>query len=156
MKKKGVSDKQNHPADKLLLGEIREIILSARNTVVRNVDTIQVITNYEIGRRIVNYEQGGKTRAQYGGKILAHLSKKLIQEFGRGFSTTNLKLMRQFFLLYGPRIGQTMTDQLLNNQKGQTLSDQLPKTQTPFLQLLQSKSKSLPRKFTLSWSHYVF
>ena len=45
---------------RLLFREIRELILSARKTVIRNVDTIQVITNFEIGRRIVKYEQGGK------------------------------------------------------------------------------------------------
>jgi len=156
MKEQSDSDKQNPITDTALLREIRELILSARKTVVRNVDTIQVMTNFEIGRSIVNYEQGGKTRAEYGGKVLAGLSQKLIQEFGRGFSTTNLKLMRQFFLMYGTRIGQTVPDQLTNNQKSQTLSDQLPKTQTPPVQLLKSESELLLKKFTLSWSHYVF
>ena len=156
MKKIIKHDKQNISANTALFREIRKLILLARKTVVRNVDTIQVITNFEIGRRIVNYEQGGKTRAEYGEKTLAGLSQKLIQEFGRGFSTTNLKLMRQFFLMYCNRIGQTLSDQLTNNQKSQTLSDQLQKTQTPSAQLLKSDSESLSRKFTLSWSHYVF
>ena len=87
---------QNISDDRALFKEIRELILSARNTVARNVDTIQVITNFEIGRKIVKSEQGGKIRAGYGEKILAEISNKLTQEFGQGFSKTNLKLMRQW------------------------------------------------------------
>ncbi len=137
-----------------LFKEIRGLILSARNTVVRNIDTIQVVTNFEIGRRIVKYEQGGRIRAEYGEKTLAEISQKLTQEFGQGFSKTNLKLMRQFFLMYGNRIGQTVSDQFGNNRKNQVLSGQLQKTQTLSAQL--AKAESLSRKFTLSWSHYVF
>src|SRR3989338_6821660 len=146
--------KRNTFDNAALFREIRELILSARKTVIRNVDTIHVITNFEIGRRIVKYEQGGKTRAEYGEKILTGVSQKLTQEFGRGFSKTNLKLMRQFFLMYGNRIGQTLSDQSANNQKSQTVSGQLQKTQTPSAQLV--KVESLSRKFTLSWSQYIF
>ena len=153
MKEHIKSVKRNTFDDAALFREIRELILSARKTVIRNVDTIQVITNFEIGRRIVKYEQGGKTRAEYGEKILTGVSQKLTQEFGRGFSKTNLKLMRQFFLMYGNRIGQTVSDQSANNQKSQTLSGQLQKTQTPSEQLV--KAESLFRKFTLSWSQYM-
>lgn len=154
MKKQIKHVKRNTSDDTALFREIRELILSARNTVVRNVDTIQVITNFEIGRRIVNYEQRGKTRAEYGEKTLVEISQKLTQEFGHGFSKTNLKLMRQFFLMYGNRIGQTVSDQFTDNQKSQTLSGQLQKTHTSSAQLLQFETMSL--KFTLSWSHYVF
>lgn len=136
--------KQNILDDKVLFREIRGLILSARSAVVRNVDSIQVITNFEIGRKIVKYEQGGKARAEYGEKTLAEISQKLTQEFGQGFSKTNLKLMRQFFLMYGHRIGQTLSDQFDNNRKSQMLSGQL------------LKARLLPHKFTLSWSHYVF
>jgi len=141
MRKQIKPAKQNTSADTALFREIRELILSARNAVVRNVDTIQVITNFRIGQRIVNYEQGGKTRAEYGEKTLAEISQKLTQEFGQGFSKTNLKLMRQFFLMYCNLIGQTVSDQ---SQNKQTSSAQSVKTAL------------LSRKFTLSWSHYVF
>mgnify|MGYP001561953251 CR=1 FL=1 len=141
MRKQIKDAKQNISTDIVLFREIRELVLSARNTIIRNVDTIQVITNFEIGRRIVEYEQEGKIRAGYGEKTLAEISQKLTQEFGQGFSKTNLKLMRQFFLVYGSRIGQT-------------LSGQLQKTQTASAQ--SAKAESLSRKFTLSWSHYIF
>ncbi|MBI5360677.1 MAG: DUF1016 domain-containing protein [Planctomycetes bacterium] len=122
-----------------LFKEIRGLIISARRTVVRNIDTIQVITNFEIGRRIVEYEQKGEKRAEYGKALIEKLADKLTKEFGKGFSVTNLKLMRQFYLMYAGRIGQTVSGQLLSDSKSQTLSDQTQNKLTP-----------------LSWSHYVF
>lgn len=101
----------------LLVIEIRQLIISARKAVGRNIDTIQVITNYEIGRRIFNHEQAGKERADYGKKILSSLSIQLTKEFGKGFSLTNLKLMRQFYLITRNRIGQTVSDQFVPQKK---------------------------------------
>src|SRR5512136_529971 len=75
-----------------LLTDIRTLILSARQMAVRTIDTIQVLTNFEIGRRIVEQEQKGEQRAEYGKKILEKLSEHLGNEFGKGFSLTNLKL----------------------------------------------------------------
>ncbi len=97
---------------KNLLTEIRELILSARKAVVHSVDLIQVLTNFEIGRRIVEYEQQGEKRAAYGVAILADLAMALTSEFGKGFSLTNLKLMRKFYQTYREQIGQTVSDQL--------------------------------------------
>lgn len=134
----------------VLFQQIRELIRSARSAVVRNVDTIQVMTNFEIGRRIVEHEQQGAERAEYGKQILKELSKRLTGEFGKGYSLTNLKLMRQFYAMNQARIGQTPSGELFASEKSQTVSDQLP-TRTE-----KGKSQLLSRKFTLSWSHYVF
>jgi len=73
-----------------LIGELRLLIRSARQVVARSVDTIQVLTNFEIGRRIVEYEQKGEKRAEYGKALLKKLSAALTKEFGRGFSEDNL------------------------------------------------------------------
>ncbi len=62
--------------------------------------TFQVLTNFEIGRRIVEHEQKGEKRAAYGTEMLKELSARLTKEFGSGFFLTNLKLMRQFFVEY--------------------------------------------------------
>ena len=70
-----------------------------------------MLTNFEIGRRIVEQEQKGAKRAEYGQKLLKALSAALTREFGGGFSSTNLKLMRQFFIENQHRIGQTLSDQ---------------------------------------------
>ncbi len=90
---------------------IHELIVSARTTVARGVDVAQVFTNFEIGRRIVKEEQLGKDRATYGKEILKALADRLTGDFGKGFSQTNLKLMRIFYLQSQHRIGQSLTDQ---------------------------------------------
>lgn len=79
---------------------IRELLHRARQTVVRQIDTIQVVTNFEIGRMIVEHEQQGKQRADYGKALLKELSRRLAAEFGRGFSWQNLYSMRNFYLTY--------------------------------------------------------
>ena len=128
-----------------LLANIRALIASARNTVARGVDLVQVHTNFEIGRHIVEFEQQGEGRAEYGTQMLKRLAERLTAEFGSGFSATNLKLMRQFYALHGQRIGQTASGLFQTQTRqpiGQTLSDLL--------------ATSAGRPFSLSWSHYVF
>jgi predicted nuclease of restriction endonuclease-like (RecB) superfamily len=65
-----------------------------------------VITNFEIGRRIVEHEQKEAKRAEYAAELLQELSVRLIEEFGKGFSVSNLQLMRKFFIEYEKRIQQ--------------------------------------------------
>ncbi|OGH57038.1 MAG: hypothetical protein A3G34_08365 [Candidatus Lindowbacteria bacterium RIFCSPLOWO2_12_FULL_62_27] len=139
---------------------IREIILSARATVSRGVDLVQVHTNFEIGRRIVEEEQKGKRRADYGKEVIKALAKKLTGEFGNGFSQRNLEYMRRFYLLYQDRnaIAQSMSAQLGRGKIAQSLiaqsaSDQKGRTQAG---KLASIEKHPPRPFTLSWTHYFF
>jgi hypothetical protein len=64
-----------------LFRQIRELVLSARKVASRGVDTIQVLTNFEIGRSIVEHEQQGAQRAGYGKQILERLSERLVAEF---------------------------------------------------------------------------
>jgi hypothetical protein len=88
---------------KAFLEDIRKLIRSARATVARGVDLVQVHTNFEIGRRIVEQEQKGKGRAAYGEKVIMALAEQLTSEFGRGFSERNLAYMRTFYLAYEDR-----------------------------------------------------
>ena len=127
---------------------IRELVAGARSTVARGVDLVQVYTNFEIGRRIVQEEQRGKDRAAYGKEVIKALSNRLAEEFGNGFSPSNLKSMRQFYLQNQHRIGQTMTGQFDAPSRSQTVSGQLG--------ILQTLSGQSGRSFNLSWSHYVF
>lgn len=83
-----------------LFEDIRKKIVEARSTAAYNINTLQVLTNFEIGRLIVEYQQSGKKRAEYGKEIVKDLSKRLKQEFGRGFSEDNLGNMRRFYLTY--------------------------------------------------------
>jgi len=100
-----------------LYERVRQILETARSAVARSVDTAQVIANWLVGREIVEEEQRGHKKAMYGQKLIAELSKKLQKDFGSGYSATNLKLFRQFFLEYPDllrgRIGHTLRDQSL-------------------------------------------
>ena len=83
-----------------LYAQIGELLTRARRRVVRRVNETMVVTYYEIGRIIVEHEQGGAERAAYGQGLLKNLSKRLTKDFGRGFSKTNLENMRLFYLTY--------------------------------------------------------
>lgn len=108
----------------LLYERVRDLVVTARQTVARGVDLVQVRTNFEIGRHIVEFEQQGEARASYGKAVLKALAEQLTLEFGSGFSETNLKLMRQFYLLNGDRIGQTVSDFSVPMAIRQTLPDE--------------------------------
>src|SRR3972149_4735344 len=111
--------------------DIRKLITTARSMVVRNVNTLQVLTNFEIGHRIVEEEQKGSTRAEYGKQLLQELAEKLCDEFGAGFSERNLRNMRKFYLVYKDRLDQIR-------------------------QTTSAKSLEMSQPFQLSWSQYVF
>jgi predicted nuclease of restriction endonuclease-like (RecB) superfamily len=134
-----------------LISELRGLIQSARNTAATTINTLQVLTNFEIGRRIVEHEQKGAERAEYGKKLLKELSARLMEEFGGGFSPTNLRLIRQFYVEYRDRVSQFPSDVFAPRQICQTVSDKLQSETIP--QTLSAKSGKSP--FTLSWSHYV-
>ncbi len=85
---------------KELLGSLREIIQQARRQALRAVDAVQVRTCWEVGRHIVEREQGGKVRAGYGAGLLAVVAANLTAEFGRGFDERNLRSMRAFYLAF--------------------------------------------------------
>jgi predicted nuclease of restriction endonuclease-like (RecB) superfamily len=169
MKKPSVSKKAITPAktkpDGLttLLTEVRQLIQSARRGVSTVVDTFQVMTNFEIGRRIVEHEQKGAKRAAYGAELLKDLSARLSEEFGRGFSAVNLSQMRRFFLVWQDRaqIFQTASEKLGGLGILQTLSEKSASSeisQTASGKLVPTSIRQTPSgksPFTLSWSHYV-
>ena len=149
---KAVKAKSPAPDEPILplVQEIRDLVQGARRAAAQNVNTLQVITNFEIGRRIVEYEQKGSRRAGYGAHLLEDLSRKLTEELGRGFSSTNLKYMRQFYLEYrsaAPQIRQTLSD-----KSGALVQQESPIRQT----LSDHLSDRFNHNFTISWSHYVF
>lgn len=81
----------------VLFAKIADLLQSARQAVVRSVNQTMVYTYFEIGRMIVEDEQQGAARAEYGKQVLKELSAKLTHEFGKGFSVDNLQNMRQFY-----------------------------------------------------------
>lgn len=93
-----------------LYQEVREIIASARRNAVRSVDFCRVQMYWQIGRRILEEEQKGKERADYGSYLLKNLAKKLEPEYGSGFSVRQLEMCRQFYRIYP--IANTVCSQL--------------------------------------------
>lgn len=83
---------------KELVSEIRSIIESARTTAVRSVDFCRVQMYWQIGRRIVEEEQGGQTRAEYGKGLIKNLAKEIEPEYGSGFGQRQLERARQFYI----------------------------------------------------------
>lgn len=132
-----------------LVAEIREIVSEARSSAARQVNALAVWTRFDVGRRIVLYEQGGKARAEYGQAVLQSLSELLVAEFGRGWSVTNLTLMRRFYLVYRDRAPMSQTPSAISGEDTRTRIPQTPSA------ILPSHVASSP-PFTLSWSHYVF
>jgi len=90
----------NELIKKDLLDEVRQIIIEARNRVQQVVNSAMVQAYWQIGRLIVEDEQKGKARAEYGKKQLQQLSNQLTEDFGKGFDISNLRTMRRFYLAY--------------------------------------------------------
>ena len=91
---------QNDPPLQALVAQLRDLIRDARGRALRAVDAIQVLTCREIGRHIVEFEQGGASRAEYGKRLLPKLAESLTAEFGRGFDASNLRYMRLFYAAF--------------------------------------------------------
>lgn len=94
-----------------LLSDIRQIIEESRHAVFDGISIAQIEHNWKIGRRIVEEEQDGAKRAQYGAKTIAELSDRLCAEYGEGYSERNLREFRSFILFlerirFGTRVCQ--------------------------------------------------
>ena len=147
-----------------LLAGISDLLDQARRMSARTVNNILTFTYWEIGRRIVQYEQGGKARAEYGEGTLVQLSQDLTGKHGRGFSKRNLEQMRAFYL--GWEIAQTPSAQSRARAKiPPELRGGLEGSGQKFLQPASGKSNVSqstelgtmlpPMVFPLSWSHYT-
>lgn len=118
-----------------LVERIAEILNQARANVIRDINKAQVLAYWEIGREIVEFEQKGKARGEYGEQFIERLSEDMTRKFGRGFSYTNLKLMRLFYHSFPIR---------------QTRSDESQKSKTSII----PQTPSVKFEPMLSWSHY--
>ncbi|WP_290392675.1 PDDEXK nuclease domain-containing protein, partial [uncultured Duncaniella sp.] len=129
--------------DAQFISDIKAIVYTAKQKAYQAADLFQVAANWLVGRRIVEQEQHGQERAQYGKHIVELASEALTAEFGKGYSVVNIKSFRKFYLTFNNLlIGQTVSDQSENGLtiKGQSVSAEL------------ELAKILPSN--LSWSHY--
>lgn len=93
------------------LADIANIISQARNRIAHEINNTQTVAYWHIGRMIVEYEQQGRMRAVYGDTLIKRLSYDMTIRFGRGFSETNLKMMRLFYQSFPIR--QTASDEFV-------------------------------------------
>ena len=100
----------------MLIAESIELIQYARQITAKQVNLVQLMTYYSLGKWIVEEQQEGKERAKYGKHVLKKLSESLTKEFGRGFSETNLEYARKFYFTFADRISQTLFEELDKEQ----------------------------------------
>ncbi len=119
--------------------EIRRIVDSARSRAYAAVNSAMVEAYWLIGKQIVEREQQGENRATYGQNLIKELSKRLVQEYGAGFSVVNLKNMRFFYLTFRSTLNSDTDEQL---EKGHAV------------RALLDDASQIPYLGRLSWSHY--
>ena len=129
---------------KMLSGMV-SLLEQARLTAVRQVNAAMTAAYWDVGRRIVEFEQGGSARAGYGEEVIDRLSIDLSGRFGRGFSRSNLQVMRSFYLAFrtagiGPKTSRKPAE-----RKSQTVSGEFDPV----------RMAALTKAFPLSWSHYA-
>lgn len=119
---------------------------------VRSVDLSLVVRNWLFGRFIIEFEQHGADRAEYGAKLLSTLSERLKSAGIRGAGHTNLKQARQFYVKFGA-IGQTVSDESQAPEPGTEIRRATPDQSSVLLSA--GAIEALHGRFTLGWSHYV-
>ena len=141
--------KKYNDEDNMLVNDLRSIVSKARSKAFAAVNYSLVERNWRIGQRIVEEEQNGASRAEYGKHVIEVASAALTKEFGKGFSYTNIANYKRFYLTFSDlQILQTVSEEF-KKQKHQTLSDESS--------LLPQKGQTPPAQFELRflpWSHY--
>lgn len=141
--------KKYNDEDNMLVNDLRSIVSKARSKAFAAVNYSLVERNWRIGQRIVEQEQNGASRAEYGKHVIEVASAALTKEFGKGFSETNIMNFKKFYLKFKElTIPQTLSEEF-KKQKHQTLSDESS--------LLPQKGQTQPAQFELRllpWSHY--
>lgn len=142
-------EKKYNDEDNMLVNDLRSIVSKARSKAFAAVNYSLVERNWRIGQRIVEQEQNGASRAEYGKHVIEVASAALTKEFGKGFSETNIMNFKKFYLKFKElTIPQTLSEEF-KKQKHQTLSDESS--------LLPQKGQTPPAQFELRflpWSHY--
>ncbi|GAX61581.1 hypothetical protein SCALIN_C25_0028 [Candidatus Scalindua japonica] len=134
-----------------ILSELRTLIENSRNIAARTINAVLTATNWEIGRKIVLFEQKGRKRAGYGEQLLISLSADL-SVLGRGYSVDNLQRMRQFFLTYPLNIKYATASR---KSTGKTKYATVSRKSCPTDRDTETYLTEISGHFSLSWSHYV-
>lgn len=146
------SPKQAATEEKRFVEDIKQIVATAKTQAYRAVNLMQVASNWLLGWRIVEQEQHGKARADYGAYVIKLASETLTQEFGKGYSETNIRSFRKFYLIFNEFEIQQAVPAELKSMIQQAVPAESEKRQTPSTPLLKQKGQALPAQ--LSWTHY--
>ena len=134
-------------------GDVSKIIDAARESAARSVNAAMTAAYWLVGRRIVEFEQSGEDRAEYGAALIENLAADLTGQFGRGFSRQNLQHMRLFYLSYQPeRILQTLSGKLARLPEPEILQTPSGEFGSPAVEV---GFDDLLTAFPLPWSAYV-
>lgn len=134
-----------------LINDVRQIVGVSRQYAYRAVNVMQVVSNWLIGQRIVEHEQCGRQRADYGRHVVEIVSQTLTAEFGKGYSKTNISNFRRFYVLFK------------NLQIHQAVPDEFANMLPVINQALPDESRNMPSAETISpipfypqlaWTHY--
>lgn len=138
-----------------LFQQVAVLLKNAQQQVLRTVNSTMVFTYFEIGRMIVEEEQNGKVRADYGKQVLKGLSQQLTKEFGKGFSLSNLEQIRKFYMIYSKSETLLRISQIQNSQSVIVESEStIP--QSLIVEFKKFDHHTLISFFKLTWTHYVF
>lgn len=136
-----------------IFGDVSKIIEAARRSAARSVNSVMTAAYWLIGRRIVEFEQAGEKRAEYGTALIERLAADLTQRFGRGFSRQNIQQMRLFYLFYpAEQIRQTLSGELVQALRQPICQTVSGKSETPSAEFDLGQ---LVATFPLPWSAYV-
>lgn len=136
-----------------VLSDLVELLNTARRAAARTVNSIMTATYWEMGRRLVEYEQGGRSRAEYGKALLQSLSSDLTSRFGRGFGVDNLELFRSFYLNYPPtKLSQSPGSKSESLIRISGDGDPTKKSESAIRKLNLAE---VAKAFPLPWTHYV-
>ena len=105
-----ITKNENNKKYEMLINSIENIVSSAKNKIAKTVNNTIVETYWNVGKYIVEFEQGGSFRAEYGTELIRKISKDLTLRLGKGFGTVNLSNMRRFYQCY--QIFQTLSEKL--------------------------------------------
>jgi len=137
-----------------VLTGVTELLEMARRTAARATNALMTVTYWEIGRRIVECEQGGKGRAAYGQTLLVRLSNDLKARFGRGFGVDNLELFRAFYMAY-PEAHSALMQERNSESSIRILPGTLDMKQNSESLFRKFSRSQISEIFPLPWTHYA-
>nr|WP_305069774.1 PDDEXK nuclease domain-containing protein [Flavobacterium covae] len=150
------NNKISHNPENNFFQEVITIVKSSQQQLLRTVNQTLVMTNYEIGRKIVEEEQRGENRAEYGKQLLKLLSDRLTTEFGKGYSVDNLERFRKFYIVYSNSASLTRISNFeISASLTRKSESSINEVQSQIFDI-DKKMQSLAAEFRLTWTHYVF